>query len=152
MFLQIQRVSQASLIIDSRLIGTIEEGLLVYIGIEKNDSIIDNAWISKKLHGLRVFNDTTGKMNLSIKDIGGGLMVIPNFTLAGDIRKGFRPSFSNAKEYDIAKDMFSKLISNLEHDAESININFISGIFGADMKVSSTNDGPVNILLQKHFS
>lgn len=139
----LQRVTQAKVEVDNQIIGEIGQGLLVLIGVKKEDSLQSVARMAERLLGYRVFADTAGKMNLSVTDINGGLLLVPQFTLAADTAKGMRPSFSSAAPPDVGQQLFDELvtITRQQHDKVA------TGEFGADMQVSLTNDGPVTFLL-----
>lgn len=141
----LQRVTQASVNIDNTTVASINAGLLVLIGIEKNDTHSNAEKLFDKIINYRVFADSEDKMNLSLKDINAGLILVPQFTLAADTQKGLRPSFSNAAAPNQAKPLFDYLI---EHAREHYN-TIGSGVFGADMQVSLINDGPVTFWLQQ---
>lgn len=140
----IQRVTQASVTIDGKLTASIDSGLLTLVGIEKNDSEKHAEDLIKKIISYRIFADDQDKMNLSLNDISGGLLLVPQFTLAANTEKGLRPSFSNAAPPELAKQLFNYLIDHAHEQYASVE----TGVFGADMKVSLTNDGPVTFWLQ----
>lgn len=146
MKLIIQRVSEASVTIDSKDIAKINKGLLVLMGIGNNDNEEQINWMVNKLINLRIFNDFEGKMNLSIKDIGGSFLIIPNFTLYADSNKGYRPSFIKAAKPEISEPIFNKFVKELKAIS---NLEVQTGVFGADMKVALINDGPVTIEIEK---
>lgn len=139
----IQRVSQASVEVEQKIVGEIQSGLLLLIGVEENDTQEDADWLVKKILDLRIFNDVEGKMNLSVKDIGGKILCISQFTLMADYKKGNRPSFIRAARPDHAVPMF-EYFKDL---VKSSGLKTESGIFGADMKVRLLNDGPVTIVM-----
>lgn len=139
----IQRVSSARVSVDGNTIGRIGNGLLIFLGVGETDTEADLKYIADKSVGLRIFSDENDKMNLSVEDIGGEILVISQFTLYGDCRKGKRPSFSKSMEPVAAKRMYEQFIAELE----GRGINTAHGEFGADMKVELLNDGPVTILL-----
>lgn len=139
----IQRVSSASVKVDGEIIGSIGEGLLIFLGVGDTDTESDLKYIVDKSIGLRIFSDENDKMNLSVEDIGGEILVISQFTLYGDCRKGKRPSFSKSMEPVAANKMYEQFIAELK----SRGIRTEHGEFGADMKVELLNDGPVTILL-----
>ncbi|MFP4697971.1 MAG: D-aminoacyl-tRNA deacylase [Eubacteriales bacterium] len=145
----IQRVNWASVKVDNKIIGSINEGLLVFVGISDNDKLQVIDYIVDKITNLRIFEDKEGKMNLSLKDIDGGLLIIPNFTLYGDCRKGRRPSFSNSAKVKDAKIIYD----NFMEKVKGIYPKVEQGEFQADMKVDLLNDGPVTFLLdsEKYF-
>lgn len=148
----VQRVSAAQVTIDGLTVGAINTGFLVYVGIHKEDSESDVAWMVDRLIGVRLFNDDAGKINLSIRDLGAeaepGMLVISNFTLYGDATKNRRPSFTEAAGFEQGQVLFSALLDGLR--ASGIFVQ--TGEFGGDMKVSSTNDGPVNVLIESRPS
>jgi D-tyrosyl-tRNA(Tyr) deacylase len=139
----IQRVSQASVTVDGETTGEIKNGLLVLLGVEQNDEEKDLQHVLKKTIGLRIFDDAEGKMNLAMKDVGGKLLVVSQFTLLGDTRKGNRPGFGNAAPPDQANQMYEEFIRR----AREQGVDVQTGKFRADMKVSLVNDGPVTILI-----
>jgi D-tyrosyl-tRNA(Tyr) deacylase len=140
----IQRVSSASVSIDSRVNGKIDRGILLFLGIQKGDDQSKADQLLKKVLSYRIFSDTDGKMNLSLTDIGAGLLVISQFTLAADTSRGLRPSFSTAAPPENAKALYDYFLAKakITHYAQVEN-----GIFGADMQVSLCNDGPVTFML-----
>ena len=140
----IQRVESASVEIDLKQVSAIGPGLLVLVGIEDTDTEEDISWLSGKIVQLRVFNDAEGVMNCSLKEIGGDLLLVSQFTLHASTKKGNRPSYIRASKPPVAIPLYEKLIARLEADlGKSIG----TGVFGADMKVSLVNDGPVTILM-----
>lgn len=140
----IQRVESASVEIDQKQVSAIGPGLLVLVGIEDTDTEEDISWLSGKIVQLRVFNDAEGVMNCSLKEIGGDLLLVSQFTLHASTKKGNRPSYIRASKPPVAIPLYEKLIARLEADlGKSIG----TGVFGADMKVSLVNDGPVTILM-----
>ncbi|MDB2590233.1 D-aminoacyl-tRNA deacylase [Candidatus Thioglobus sp.] len=139
----IQRVSRAKVEVDGQITGEISQGLLVFLGIEKNDEQVQMYKMIKKILSYRVFYDTDEKMNLSVKDIDGSLLLVSQFTLAADTSSGTRPGFSTAKKPVEAKKLYEYFLSNISQQYPKVQ----SGIFGADMQVSLTNDGPVTFLL-----
>ena len=139
----IQRVNNASVAVSGKVIGKIGKGLLVFLGVGDGDTEADLKYIVDKTVGLRIFSDEDDKMNLSVRDIGGEVLVVSQFTLYGDCRKGKRPSFSSSMEPKGAKEMYEDFIKMIE----SNGIKTAHGEFGADMQVSILNDGPVTILL-----
>jgi D-tyrosyl-tRNA(Tyr) deacylase len=140
----IQRVSEASVTIDGTVSGIIQKGLLVLLGIEDADTVEDIIWLSNKIVNLRVFNDEQGVMNLGIKEVGGDILLVSQFTLHASTKKGNRPSYIKASKPDFAIPMYEKMILQLESD---LGKKVQTGIFGADMKVSLLNDGPVTIVI-----
>ena len=140
----IQRVTRASVTIEGVLRSSIETGLLVLVGIEDADTPEDIEWLSGKIVNLRVFNDEAGVMNLSVKDVDGGILLVSQFTLHAATKKGNRPSYIRASKPEVAIPLYEKMIARLEADlGKAIG----TGEFGADMKVGLLNDGPVTILI-----
>ncbi|MCL2322845.1 MAG: D-aminoacyl-tRNA deacylase [Oscillospiraceae bacterium] len=139
----VQRVLESFVSIDGRIVGKISKGFNVLIGICNEDTDADVSYIAKKIINLRIFDDEEGKMNKSLKDVDGEILVISQFTLYGDARKGNRPSFINAKSGNEAKVLYEKLIYLLKKEIEVVE----TGEFGAEMEVCIINDGPVTILL-----
>lgn len=140
----LQRVSQASVSIDQHCVADIEQGLLVLIGVEKQDNQASARKLLTKILGYRVFNDEQGRMNHSLQDINGDLLLVPQFTLAAATRKGLRPGFSNAAAPDHGEALFAYLKQTAENQYPAVKY----GRFGADMQVSLVNDGPVTFWLQ----
>lgn len=139
----VQRVKSASVKVDEKIIGQIEHGILLLLGVEESDNDKDLEYMSDKVPNLRIFEDENGKMNKSLFDVAGSILVISQFTLLGDARKGRRPSFIAAARPEKAIPMYEKYINAMKEK----NIRTQSGVFGADMKVQLINDGPVTILL-----
>lgn len=140
----IQRVSGASVTIDSQIKGSIGQGYVLFLGIETEDTIDDSDWLCKKIAALRVFADTEGKMNLSVQNIGGECLIISQFTLHAGTKKGNRPSFIKAARPDKAIPLYGAFVSKLQ---ESLDKPVQTGEFGADMQVALVNDGPVTIII-----
>jgi D-aminoacyl-tRNA deacylase len=138
----IQRVSSASVTIDDEVTSGIGQGLLIFLGVEEADTPEDVAWLAGKIGKLRIFSDADGKMNADITQIGGHFLVVSQFTLHANTRKGNRPSFIRAARPDVAIPLYESFLTQLERES---NRPVRSGIFGADMKVSLLNDGPVTI-------
>lgn len=143
MRLIVQRVLNASVDIDGTTVGKINQGLMVLLGITHTDTSDDMVKLSDKLLKLRVFNDANEKMNLSIKDVQGEILLVSQFTLYGDASKGNRPSFIDAARPELAKPLYEAMIKYLKEQ----NITVATGIFGADMQVNLINNGPVTIIL-----
>ena len=139
----VQRVKNASVRIDGEICGQINQGLLVFLGVSKEDTETDITYISDKITGLRIFEDENEKMNNSIMDINGEILVISQFTLYGDCRKGRRPSFDGAMRPPEAEAMYEKFVEYIKKSG----LKTETGRFGADMKVELLNDGPVTIIL-----
>lgn len=140
----IQRVTKASVTINDSLQSSINKGLLVFLGIENNDTSEDIEWLSGKISRLRIFNDKNGIMNLSVKDIDGEILLISQFTLHASTKKGNRPSYIKAANPDIAIPVYNNFILKLQSD---INKKIETGEFGALMQISLINDGPVTIAI-----
>lgn len=140
----VQRVNFANLKIDGETYSKIEKGILVLLGIEKEDSQKDIDYIVKKVTNLRIFEDENGKMNLSVKDIKGEIMIVSQFTLCADCKGGNRPSFINAQIPEIANEMYEEVIKKIKE----MGIYLQVGMFGADMKINLENDGPVTIMIE----
>lgn len=140
----LQRVSEASVKIEERVVGQIESGLLLLVGIEEEDSKNDADWLIKKIIGMRIFSDEEGRMNRSIQDIAGQFLVVSQFTLHASTKKGNRPSFIKAARPEQAIPLYEYFKEELRKQS---NLIVETGRFGADMKVSLTNDGPVTIWL-----
>ena len=139
----IQRVKSASAAVDGRVTGEIGKGLLVLVGVGKGDGEKDLAFLASKLPDLRIFEDASGKFNLSLKEVGGGMLVVSQFTLYGDCRKGRRPSFIDAAEPVEAKRLYEQLVHRLKEQGTPVE----TGEFQTKMEVHLVNDGPVTILL-----
>ena len=140
----IQRVSAAEVTIESRVVGRIGRGLLVLLGVEEGDSAVDADWLAEKIARMRFFADDDGKMNRSVAEIDGGLLVVSQFTLHASTQKGNRPSFLRAARPEEAVPLYERFLATLEHEAAR---PVARGIFAADMMVSLVNDGPVTILI-----
>lgn len=140
----IQRVSEASVVVDKITVGSIQQGLLVLLGITDGDTREDINWLCNKLMGLRIFSDAEGKMNLSIKDVSGSFLVISQFTLFASTKKGNRPSYLQSAKPEISQPLYEEFTQRL---AELSETKIEKGVFGADMKVQLINDGPVTITI-----
>ncbi len=141
----LQRVKQAGVTVNNQKVAQIEHGLLIFLGVEKNDTQQQADYLAKKSAHLRIFEDENQKMNLSVLDVKGKIIVVSQFTLAGDTSRGNRPGFENAAAPDIAKDLYLYFSEQLK----SYGIEVQNGIFQADMKVDLINDGPVTFMLEK---
>ncbi len=145
MKLLVQRVSSAQVDVDSKTVGKINNGFLVLIGVTHTDTREIADYLVKKLCNLRVFKDENSKMNLSIKDVDGELLIVSQFTLYADCQHGNRPSFVNSAKPDMANELYEYFVEKCRKEVKNVE----TGIFGADMKVSLLNDGPVTIMLEK---
>lgn len=145
MKLVIQRVTDAKVEVDNKIVGQIKQGFLVLFGVSKDDTKEQADFLAEKLCNLRVFKDDNDKMNLSIKDIDGELLIVSQFTLYADCKKGNRPSFVNAAAPDEANELYEYFMEQCKKNVRKVE----KGIFGAHMKVSLLNDGPVTIILEK---
>jgi D-tyrosyl-tRNA(Tyr) deacylase len=140
----LQRVSQGQVDIDGRTVGQIDRGLVVLVGVQREDTEARAERLLERLLGYRVFPDESGRMNLSLRDIGGGLLLVPQFTLAADTRKGTRAGFSSAADPELGERLFDYLVEKARSQHQLV----ACGVFGADMQVSLTNDGPVTFWLE----
>lgn len=140
----IQRVKKASLTVDGKYKGEIGKGLVVFVGIGKGDGEEEIEYIGRKIISLRIFEDENGKMNYSLKDIDGEIMIVPQFTLYGDCSRGNRPDFTSAEEPQIAKEIYLNFLKFFEGKLKKI----VSGKFGSKMVVEIHNDGPVTIIME----
>ena len=141
----IQRVSHASVTVDGRVTGRIGRGFVVLLGITHGDGRAEADWLAGKIVGLRVFDDEAGKMNLSLADVGGALLVVSQFTLYGDARKGRRPSFTDAAVSDAAEPLVDYFVETLRDAGFTV----ATGVFGAHMDVEIHNDGPVTMMIER---
>ena len=141
----LQRVSRASVTVDGRIVGQIDRGFVVLLGVTHADTRAEAEWVAAKIAGLRVFDDDAGKMNLSLADVGGALLVVSQFTLYGDARKGRRPSFSDAAAPERAEPLVDYFVEQLRRAGFTV----ATGVFGAHMDVEIHNDGPVTLLVEK---
>ncbi len=139
----IQRVTEASVSVDGKVVGSIGPGMVVLLGVEKDDSEKDVAYVAEKISGLRIFDDSSGRMNLSVEDTGREILAISQFTLYGDCRKGRRPSYTRAAGEDLAKGLYELFIAKLTERGIPVK----SGVFGAHMDVHIANCGPVTLLV-----
>lgn len=142
----VQRVKQASVRINNEVYSEIKSGILVLIAFTENDNIETIKWTANKLVNLRIFNDEEGKLNKSVQEINGDILIVSNFTVYGDTRKGFRPSFTASAPPDIAKNIYNDFINFIKNN---YSLNIQTGQFGAMMDVSLINDGPVTLILEK---
>lgn len=143
----IQRVRSAKVEVSGKIVGQIQKGLLVLLGVEDQDREEDIKWLSQKIVNLRIFSDSKGLMNLSLKDIDGEVLIISQFTLFAMTKKGNRPSYVRASKPIFANQMYEKFLSQIALD---LGKEVQKGVFGADMQVSLTNDGPVTIFMDTH--
>jgi len=145
----VQRVSRASVKIDTLTTGSIQKGVVVLLGIHATDSLDELRWMTDKIINLRIFEDNNGKMNRSLADIDGEMLIVSQFTLYGDCRKGRRPGYSSAAPPELAKPLYEQYIE----EVKSRQIRVATGTFGANMEVEIINDGPVTLLLdsEKNF-
>jgi D-tyrosyl-tRNA(Tyr) deacylase len=139
----IQRVSQASVSVDGQTVGAVGRGLLVLLGVARGDAAGDAAYLADKTAGLRIFEDSAGKMNCSLEEIGGSILVVSQFTLLGDCRKGRRPGFTEAAEPQLADALYNVYVDTLRKRGVVV----ATGVFRADMQVALVNDGPVTLIL-----
>ena len=140
----VQRVKKTALRVDGKLISEIPFGLTVFLGVKTGDTEKEAAYIAKKIAGMRIFEDENGKMNLSVQDVGGEVLLVSQFTLYGDATKGNRPSFTLAARPEVAEPLYEYTVRELA----SYGVTVKKGVFGADMKIEQNNDGPVTILLE----
>lgn len=141
----LQRVSRASVTVDGRVVGRIGRGFVVLLGVTHSDGPAEAEWVAAKIAGLRVFDDEAGKMNRSLSDVGGELLVVSQFTLYGDARKGRRPSFTDAAAPHQAEPLVDAFVELLREAGFTV----ATGVFGAQMDVDIHNDGPVTLLIEK---
>ena len=141
----VQRVNKSQVEVEEKIVGKIDKGFMVLIGITHNDTKEIADFLVRKLINLRVFEDENGKMNLSLKDVQGSLLLISQFTLYADCTSGNRPSFTNAAKPEFANELYDYIIEECKKQIPNVQ----TGIFGADMQVSLVNDGPVTIILEK---
>jgi D-tyrosyl-tRNA(Tyr) deacylase len=140
----IQRVIEAAVEVEGKTVGRIGRGLLVYLGVGKGDKEADARFLADKISNLRIFQDQQGKMNLCVKDVAGSVLVVSQFTLYGDCRKGRRPGFDNAAEPETAKKLYEFAVRLIREEGIEVQ----TGVFAASMKVSSVNDGPVTFIIE----
>ena len=139
----VQRVTSASVEVDGAIVGAIGPGLLVLIGVSRDDAKADGDWIASKIRDLRIFDDQAGRMNRSVADVGGRVLVVPQFTLYGDCRKGRRPSFDAAAPPEAGQALYDEVVRALH----AAGLHVETGVFRATMRVALVNDGPVTLLL-----
>lgn len=141
----IQRVSSASVTVDGQVVGRIGQGIMVLLGVEKGDAEASADWLAEKIAGLRIFEDEAGKMNRALTDIGGAVLAVSQFTLAGNCDKGRRPSFDTAAPADEGRRLYDYFVEALKRQ----NVPVQTGIFQADMQVALVNNGPVTFILER---
>ena len=139
----IQRVTRAKVTVDAKVVGEIGNGLVVLLGIARDDTKLDAAYLAEKIAALRIFDDDEGKMNLSLKDVGGGTLIVSQFTLYGDVRRGLRPSWIDAAAPEVAQPLYEFFVRQMRAAVDEV----ATGSFRAMMQVELVNDGPVTILL-----
>ena len=139
----IQRVSEARVVVDKKIVGAIKDGLLILLGVGPADTHDDISWLIKKIVNMRIFSDDEGKMNRSVLDVNGGVLVISQFTLYASTKKGNRPSYINAAKPEQANQLYLEFVAEISKNLSHVE----QGIFAADMKVTLTNDGPVTITI-----
>ena len=142
----VQRVKKAVLYVEGNLKGEIGKGMVVFVGVGKNDKEEDSIYLANKVYSLRIFEDSSGKMTYSLNQIDGEIMIVSQFTLYGDCRKGTRPSFTEAAGAEKGREYYEKFLCYLKHNFDG---KIESGEFGADMKVELLNDGPVTLMVEK---
>ncbi len=143
----VQRVREASVSVDGKIVGEIGVGLMALVGITHSDTAAQAEWMAEKLVTLRVFPDDDGKMNRSVLEVGGGLLVVSQFTLYGTLKKGTRPSFVEAASPTLAEPLFNHLVQSVKSKAPNLTVG--TGVFGAMMDVALINDGPVTIVVER---
>jgi D-aminoacyl-tRNA deacylase len=144
----VQRVSEASVTVDNATVGQIGHGLLVLLGVRNTDTPAQARQLAAKVAGLRIFNDQDGRMNWSIRDVEGEILVVSQFTLYADTRKGHRPSYSDAAKSSLAEPLYQEFVK----DCRELGLRVATGLFGAHMKVHLINEGPVTILCETDYS
>lgn len=146
MIVLVQRVSEASVTVEGAITGSIGRGLLILLAVHQNDGRAQLEWVARKCANLRVFDDSDGRMNLSVQDVDGGILVVSQFTLYGDTRKGNRPSYTSSAPPDVAERLYEQFIEEME---SILNKKVQRGIFGAMMDVRLVNDGPVTLWVER---
>jgi D-tyrosyl-tRNA(Tyr) deacylase len=141
----VQRVSRASVTVDEEVVGRIGLGMMILLGVKTGDTEAEAEWLAHKIAGLRIFADDEGKFNLSVQDVGGAALVVSQFTLYGDTRRGRRPSFTDAASPEVAESLVTRFVEYLRGEGLAVE----SGIFGAVMQVEIHNDGPVTLILER---
>jgi D-tyrosyl-tRNA(Tyr) deacylase len=141
----LQRVTSASVSVDDAIVGRIGRGIMILLGIEKGDTESQADWLADKISGLRIFSDEEGKMNRSVSDIGGELLVVSQFTLAGNCTKGKRPSFDTAAPAEEGRRLYEYFVASAKH----VGLPVATGVFQADMQITLVNDGPVTFILER---
>ncbi|MDR0927659.1 MAG: D-tyrosyl-tRNA(Tyr) deacylase [Ignavibacteria bacterium] len=144
----IQRVKNASVAVGNEIVGSIDAGILVLLGITHSDGDVEIDWLINKVVNLRIFDDENGVMNRSVLDIAGGILVVSNFTLYGNAQRGFRPSYTDAAPSADSEPIYNKFIEKIK-EQYGTKIRIFTGVFGAEMDVSLVNDGPVTIIVEK---
>lgn len=139
----IQRVQDATIRVDGSVVGAIEEGLLVYYGVAKGDTEAQALWLAEKIAKLRIFQDDEGKMNKALGEVGAGVLIVSQFTLLANLRKGNRPSWDDSAEPEHAQGLYDRFVAHMKSLVETVEC----GVFGASMQVTYTNDGPVTFIL-----
>jgi D-tyrosyl-tRNA(Tyr) deacylase len=141
----LQRVTRASVTVEGAVVGQIERGYLVLLGVTHADTTAEAEWLAQKIAGLRLFEDSDGKMNLALSDVGGAVLVVSQFTLYGDARKGRRPSFTEAAAPELAEPLVDQVVATLRETGLAV----ATGVFGAQMDVALINDGPVTLIVER---
>lgn len=142
----VQRVSSASVRVDGEVVGAVERGLLVLLGVVAGDTEAEGEWLADKVARLRIFPDAEGRMNRSVQDVGGAALVVSQFTLAGDVRKGTRPSYTRAAAPEAAEPLYEAFAARL---GDHLGGRVATGVFGAKMEVALVNDGPVTLWVER---
>lgn len=143
----LQRVTSASVTVEDKIVGSIDDGLLLLLGVKSDDTLKDAAYLIEKIVNLRIFNDDEGRMNKSLSETGGDMLIVSQFTLYGDVRRGRRPSWSEASAPEVAEPLYELLVDEARRVVELSGGRIATGKFGAKMMVELVNDGPVTLLL-----